>query len=344
MKSAEEVAVVCICIPTYNVAATIRETLASILAQTYSNWRVKVVDNASIDATLEVVANFTDPRITVHHYDEHIDAEGNFNRCIKLGEGDFTAIFHADDIYQPDMIEHQIAFFKQYPEAGAVFTTATKINVQGLEVGTIDLPRTVAQQSHLYHFPHLFKSILRYANFLICPSAMVRTAIYQQEIMTWNGLAFGSSADLDVWLRIAQRHPIGILQTRSMQYRISDQQVSAQLRKTIARADFFRVIDHYLAQPTVRALLSSQDWRNYQRLDTRDQVMRAVNVYLSTYGNQQPKIPAVVFSIDVLVAAMTTKRGLFVMLMSIFLGIASLPGCAFFSKKWLIWMKKVCRK
>src|SRR5450830_17526 len=344
MKPMQESALVCICIPTYNVAATIGETLESILAQTYSNLRIKLVDNASTDATLKVIASYKDPRITVYRHDENVGGEGNFNRCIGLGEGDFTAIFHADDIYQPDMVAQQVAFLQQYPEAGAVFTSATTIDAQGREVGAIDLPSEVVLKSNLYDFQHLFKAILRYSNFLNCPSAMVRTSVYQQDIKAWNGEAFGSSADLDVWLRIAQRYPVGVLQTRLMKYRISDQQFSAQLRKTIARADFFRVTEHYLAQPATYALLSAQDLRNYQRLDTRDQLMRAVNVYLSAPVGQKPQIPAAVFSGDTIYAALTTRRGLFIMLTVIFLGVASLPGGDFFVRKLLTKAKQISRK
>lgn len=54
---------VCICIPTYNAEATIRETLASILGQTYSNLVIHISDNASTDGTLMVVESMRDSRV-----------------------------------------------------------------------------------------------------------------------------------------------------------------------------------------------------------------------------------------------------------------------------------------
>jgi succinyl-CoA synthetase alpha subunit len=60
---------VCICIPTYNAAGTIRESLESILTQTYRNIVVHVSDNCSTDDTLNVVASMADDRVTIHCQD-----------------------------------------------------------------------------------------------------------------------------------------------------------------------------------------------------------------------------------------------------------------------------------
>ena len=73
---------VCICIPTYNVAATVRETLESILAQTYKNIVVHISDNASTDGTLDVIESITDSRITIHRHAVNVGGEGNFNRYV----------------------------------------------------------------------------------------------------------------------------------------------------------------------------------------------------------------------------------------------------------------------
>ena len=119
---------VCICIPTYNAAATIRETLTSILAQTYTNLVIHVSDNASTDKTLEIVESMADSRIHIHRHENNIGAEGNFTRCIQLATGKYTAIFHADDLYGADMVAKQVAFLESHPDAGAVFTEAEMID------------------------------------------------------------------------------------------------------------------------------------------------------------------------------------------------------------------------
>lgn len=335
---------VCICVPTYNVAGTVRETLESILAQSYPNLVVHVSDNASTDNTLKVIESIADSRVTIHRHVDNIGGEGNFNRCIQLGMGKYTAIFHADDIYEPSMIEKQVAFMESHQDAGAVFTEASLIDERGKQIGRIRLPPDVARVRNPYDFAILFKAVLRHSNFFICPSFMVRTHIYQQEIGCWRGDMFGTSADLDVWLRILERHSIGHLSEALMRYRISNAQWTARIRKETSRAAFFRVVDHYLEQDNVRSLLDRRDLQNYARLEQRDRVMRAINFYLIGRYGEVRGLLSDIFSWDAVRLALLTKRGLGVLSAGIYLQILLLLGSDKFGQASLGLMKQVMRK
>lgn len=321
MKISSTAPLVCICIPTYNAERTIRETLVSILNQNYQNISIHVVDNASTDNTLKVVSGIADSRINIHENQMNIGGEGNFNRCIQFFDGKYAAIFHADDVYESEMLAKQVEFMEANPEAGAVFTAAKIINDSGSVIGHIRLPKEFNSPSHLYDFRKIFKAILRHSNFLICPSAMVRTEVYQQEIKSWRGLMFGSSADLDVWLRIARRHLVGVLPMPLMRYRISDSQGSARVRVQTDRADFFRVTDHYLDEDDVKFLIDRRDLQNYARLERRDRVMRAVNFFLIGQSRQARELLRDIYSKDSLKAAFGGKRGAGVLVAGIYLHI-----------------------
>lgn len=335
---------VCICIPTYNAAATVRETLASVLSQTYPNLIVHISDNASTDDTLKEVATIVDPRIRIHPLAHNIGAEGNFNRCIELAEGEYAAIFHADDIYEPDMLAKQVAFLQGSPDAAAVFTGATLIDDKGKEIGQIGLPKHIESEKGLFDFRTMFKAVLKHSNFFICPSAMVRTAVYQQEIKTWRGELFKSSADLDVWLRILQNHLVGYLPEPLMRYRISEGQGSAKVRLETERADFFSVIDHYLTSPTIRALLNEDDWRNFRWLERRDRLVRSLNLYIAGQSAEAVSLLHDVYSWDTLNAALQSKRGAFVLLGGIFIKLSTLMGLTNFFKPSLVFAKRFFRK
>lgn len=339
-----ELPLVCICIPTYNAAATIRETLESILAQTYPNLAIHVSDNASTDETLKIIESFADSRVIIHGHTENVGGEGNFNRCIQYAEGKYTAIFHADDLYEPEMVEKQVAFLEGHPEAGAVFTEANLIDEMGSRFGAICLPSSVASPNGLYDFETMFKAVLRHSNFFICPSVMVRTQIYQQEIKYWRGVLFKSSADLDLWLRILQSHPIGYLTERLMRYRISSNQFSACVRQGTGRADFFLVIDYYLAQEPVRALLDATDFNNYRLLDRRDRVMRATNLFITGDPKQANVLVHDVISLNALKAATKSKRGMFVLLVGVYVKLLTLLKLYKVGKLSLVYLKQAIRK
>jgi glycosyltransferase involved in cell wall biosynthesis len=335
---------VCICVPTYNASLTIRETLLSIVAQDYENLKIKVVDNNSTDDTVAIASSVPDDRIELYRNSVNVGGEGNFNRCIKLGEGKYTAIFHADDIYEPQMVSKQVDFLEINTDAGGVFTEASLIDKTGRAVGVIKQPIAVAAKGPLFDFNSLYKAVLEHSNFLICPSFMARTDIYQNDIKAWRGEMFGSSADLDVWLRILQHHACGILAEPLIRYRISNEQFSAKVRQNVGRADFFRVIDYYQAQGWVAAQLDNRDYINYARLKRRDDVMRAINCLLSGDIDGSYQLCGDVLSLNALSAAWQTRRGLLVLGLGVFIRVSiglCLTGPA---KRALFYFKKKLNK
>jgi glycosyltransferase involved in cell wall biosynthesis len=310
---------VCICIPTFNAEKTIAATLRSVLEQTYKQLIIQVIDNNSSDATVTIVQSFSDERITLHRNPVNLGGEGNFNRCIALATGKYTAIYHADDMYRPEMVAAQVAFLEQYPQARAVFTEALLIDEFDKPIGSIRQPKNLAASGPLHYFPELFKAILEHSNFLICPSLMALTSVYQDDIKSWRGELFGSSADLDVWLRMLQLGPVGILAETNMSYRISRVQGSANVRLTTERAAFFWVLDHYLAQPGFRSLLAAADLVNYQRLERRDRIMRAVNALLHDQPADAAALCSDIFTKSALKAAWQTRRGRSVLVLGLYL-------------------------
>lgn len=285
MNKSDKSPSVCICVPTYNAGKTLEKTLLSISRQTYNNITVIVVDNASSDDTARIAEKFTfnDSRFTICKNELNIGAEGNFNRCIKLACSDYTAIFHADDIYAPDIIEKQLTYLEKHQNAGAVFCCAKYIDEQDNCICDAPTPHEILAGSadREYSFRDVFPLILRDMNFLVCPSAMVRTAVYNEHVAVWDSKRFASSADLWVWLRILEKYTIGILPERLINYRISSFQGGSQLRHlNTNRADFFLVTDYYCSLPWVAQLLLPQMYSDLRFLEAIDSYARAVNAVI----------------------------------------------------------------
>ena len=335
-----KIPLVCICIPTYNAASTIRETLVSILEQTYPNIVIHVVDNASSDETVQVASSLSSPRIVVHSNPENVGAEGNFNRCIQLATGKYAAIFHADDLYESDMVASQVAFLEQYESVGAVFTEASVIDEKGQVTGEIRAPQSLSPEQPYYGFKDVFKAIVQHSNFLICPSVMVRTDVYQNDIKEWRGHLFGSAADLDVWLRIARLHDVGIIRKPLMRYRLWTAQWSAKIRMSTERAKLFDIVDHYLAEPSIHSMLDSQDWINYKRLERRDRLMRAVNLFLQGEIGGARVLCHDIFSKDAWIAAFQSQRGFLVLMLGGYMKLLFLLNAQGFGAASLAYLKR----
>lgn len=267
---------VSICIPTYNAGKTVMSTLQSILNQTCQNLEVVVVDNASTDNTLSLLEQINDPRLVIHRNERNMGAEANFSKCIQLATGEYIAIFHADDLYLPNMVEKQMRVFHDNPSVGAVFTMASLINDRDDIIGESKLPAEL-RGKRVCRFPEIFFGILGNGNFLMCPSWMVRGKLYK-ELAPFDGERFGTSADLDMWLRILEKGPIAVLDEKLMSYRISTTHGSYQFRFfRTEEADFFKVMDYHLSLKSGVLGIPRGVLNKYEFQRSLDKIMRAIN-------------------------------------------------------------------
>lgn len=105
---------VSIIMPSYNTAKFISETIESVLAQTYTNWELIIVDDCSTDNTDEVVKSFlSDNRIKYIKNEKNSGAAVSRNRALREAKGKWIAFLDSDDLWLPAKLEKQIAFMKE---------------------------------------------------------------------------------------------------------------------------------------------------------------------------------------------------------------------------------------
>lgn len=104
---------VSIIMPSYNTQKFIEETLDSVLAQTYTNWELIIVDDCSTDNTDEIVSPFlSDSRIIYIQNEKNSGAAVSRNRALREAKGKWIAFLDSDDLWTPDKLEKQIAFMQ----------------------------------------------------------------------------------------------------------------------------------------------------------------------------------------------------------------------------------------
>jgi glycosyltransferase involved in cell wall biosynthesis len=92
--------------------------VASVLRQTFSDWELVIVDNASTDRTMDVLAKINDPRIRVYSNEKNIGAVPNFNRAVSLARGKYIKVLCSDDLLYPRCLEAQVEALDQDPDGG----------------------------------------------------------------------------------------------------------------------------------------------------------------------------------------------------------------------------------
>jgi glycosyltransferase involved in cell wall biosynthesis len=116
---------VSVLIPVYNRESLITETVQSVLNQTYQDFEIIIVDNASTDNTWEVCKQLAkkDLRIKIWQNDINIGPVLNWKKCIEKAQGEYGKILFSDDLIQPTFLEKTIPFLED-SQIGFVFTAA----------------------------------------------------------------------------------------------------------------------------------------------------------------------------------------------------------------------------
>lgn len=125
---------VSIIMPTYNCGRFIRESIDSVIAQTYSNWELLIVDDCSTDNTEEIVSSFEDLRIHYQSNAHNMGAALTRNEALKIAKGQYVAFLDSDDLWEPDKLEKQIAFMQAHNYA-FTFAEYQILNEDGTPTG-----------------------------------------------------------------------------------------------------------------------------------------------------------------------------------------------------------------
>ena len=105
---------VSIIMPSYNTARFLGETIDSVIAQTYTNWELIIVDDCSTDNTDEIVGKYlTDERVRYIKNEKNSGAAVSRNRALREAKGKWIAFLDSDDLWEPNKLEQQITFMEE---------------------------------------------------------------------------------------------------------------------------------------------------------------------------------------------------------------------------------------
>lgn len=269
---------VSIIVPVYNGERYLRESLDSILAQTYFHTEVIVMDDASTDGTAAIIADYGS-RIHSYRQAQNRGIYGNMNDGIAMARGEYIAIYHADDVYDPRIVEREVEFLDQDSETAAVFCKEIFISPEGQEFGRLQLPLEVSGGGP-FEYPVIFNTLLTHKNHIFCcPTCMVRASVYR-ELGAYRDKDFRNTSDLEMYLRISKHYRVGILDEYLISYRWghgNSAQKYRHLRTDPSR--FFTIMDLYLADGDQR-LATPQALTAYEAHRVEDNLMRTVNYYI----------------------------------------------------------------
>ncbi len=232
---------VSVVIPVYNAGVFLREAMASILEQTFADFELLVIDDASTDSSVEVARSFGDSRIRIIVNDTNRGQAAAQNVGLRQARGEYIAILGHDDIAFPDRLRQQVAFLDENPDIALVGTAILTLMPNGA-LNFVSVPTDpIANRWHLL-----------YENPIAAPAVLLRRSILESVGYFDESIRFGE--DLDLWGRIAQSWKIAQLDVALTKYRVHSRSLTRTMgeQRTVWQIDLIKRNITRLAGITVR--------------------------------------------------------------------------------------------
>ena len=210
-------------IPVHNGEAFIDEALRSLLAQTYPNLEIIVVDDGSTDRTYALAAAYA-PRVRcIRHATRSGSASAPRNTGLRHCAGEYIAFLDADDILPPERIERRIQFLSSHPEVGVVFGDYRNFSAAGQDPRThfqtcSHLQNLLAGSRFLVLTSEQATSILAQENFGISGTFMIRREVLK--LVAGFEPTLRACEDFHFYYRLARHGPVGIINEVGMMRRL----------------------------------------------------------------------------------------------------------------------------
>ena len=197
-----------IIMPVYNSAKYVVEAVDSLLSQSYSNFELIIINDASTDGTAELLDNIQDERIRLLNNDKNMGIVYSRNRGLAVARGDFIAPFDGDDVASPEKFEKQIDFLNKNTSYALLGSWVKIIDDKG---------NLMKQKWRLHARPELIPSILLFRNYFVQSSVVIRR----------NAIPVGGykpisdvGEDYRMWIEVARKYPTWNFPDYLIKYRI----------------------------------------------------------------------------------------------------------------------------
>lgn len=217
----------------YNHEKFVREAMDSIIGQTYRNWELFVVNDASTDDTGKILESYQDER--VHFYDFATNTKfvgaSNFLQDLMMDmQADYIATMSSDDKWELDKLECQIKILQRHPEYKACFTWDKILFEYDDKVYKNCMDYSHRENQNRYEW---FLQFFLYGNCLnACSMLMDKTVFYELGRMNQS---FFSLADYRLWLRLVSKYPFYLEKKELTYYRRHEKNISRSLQENYIR-------------------------------------------------------------------------------------------------------------
>jgi glycosyltransferase involved in cell wall biosynthesis len=232
---------VTVAIPLYNQEKFIKQTIQSILDQSYQDFEIQVYDDLSSDKSRDLVREFHDSRISLVESTERLGPEKNWNRCLSQIHGEFFVLLPGDDFLEKDYLQKMLRVFEKDIEQKIALVGCSRkiVNSEGKVLST----RGFRGAEGIHGQAEILKKTFLYGTNIIGEpgSGMVRSK-FARQVGTYRARP-GYMIDLDFWVRVLNYGKYYYLDEPLVSFRISDNSWSSRIGFQ-QRRQFLEFISH----------------------------------------------------------------------------------------------------
>lgn len=199
---------VSVIVTTSNRVELLSETVDSILAQSYTDFELIIVDNMSEDGTREYVIGLENPRINYFRNPNNGVIAVNRNFGIQQAQGRYIALCDDDDLWLPDKLKQQVTLMEIHPDVALCYS-----NAESFEGSRVIKRRRIRRCVRRNHFSQLLRG-----NYIPNSSVLIRTQVFKALGLLTTDPALRE--DYHMWLRIANEYQLVGLDESLIRYRI----------------------------------------------------------------------------------------------------------------------------
>jgi len=212
---------VSVIMPAYNARQYITESIESVIAQTYKNWELIIVDDNSTDSTASIIKEFTlkDPRIKYLYQDRGRQGKAR-NKAIKNSNGDYIAFLDADDLWEQSKLEVQIDAIENSPDITLLFTQGFILQPDGDSIPMDVKVQNWSFQNDIDLF--ITQNQIPILSVLVKKQALVDVGYFSEDP------AIQNAEDYHLWIKLLKQSTFLSIPNRLFYYRIHNQQSTYQ--------------------------------------------------------------------------------------------------------------------
>jgi glycosyltransferase involved in cell wall biosynthesis len=247
---------VSIVMPTFNRLEFLPATVESVRAQTMPNWELVIADDGSNAETLRYLDSLTrDPRVRLLRLRRSQNAGVARNVGIAAARSSWLAFLDSDDLWAPNKLERQLATLSANPSCGWSYTAFVMVDAQGSPLPSERSRRWIP------HSGPIFAQTVR-TTASIRPSSVAASTALVREVGAFDE-AIDCSEDYDLWLRLALRSPVCVVDEPLVRVRRHSSNPKRRAGGPhLARDHSLRKIAAQVASPEERRLLAEERSRN----------------------------------------------------------------------------------